>query len=105
MNAEKQTLGMFSFPTDQSFSSGDSLVLAIYGTDGALEGDYSFVDEANAKTYSLTKTGWYPLEKMQQWEATDADCANETVIIPSGKMIIITNGEGDTTLTIPSAIK
>ncbi len=98
-------LGDFAIPVDESFLSGDSLVLEIYGSDGKLEGAYSFVDEANTSTYGLTSTGWYPLEKMQNWEATDDDCANTTVIIPAGKMVIITSGEADTTLTLPNPMK
>ena len=46
-------------------------------------------------------TGWYPLEKMQQWEATDADLSND-VPVAAGKMVIITSGEADTTLTLPN---
>jgi hypothetical protein len=98
-------LGDMALPTDQAFSSGDSIVLEIYNESGSLDGDYSFVDEENASLYGLTKTGWYPLEKMQNWEATDDDCANESVTIPSGKMVIITSGEADTTLTLPNPMK
>ena len=97
------TLGDFALPTDQSFLSGDSIVLEIYGSDGSLEGAYSFVDETNASGYGLTDTGWYPLELMQQWMATDADCAND-VSIPAGKMVIITSFEADTTLTLPNPL-
>ena len=97
-----QTLASFALPTDQGFFSGDSIILEIYNENGSLDGDYSFVDEANTGTYGLTKTGWYPLEKMQNWEATDDDCANESVEIPAGKMVIITSGEADTTLTLPN---
>lgn len=97
------TLGDFALPTDEGFGSGDTIVLEIYGADGTLQGDYSFVDEANASTYGLTETGWYPLELMQQWMATDADCAND-VPVPAGKMVIITSGEADTTLTLPNPI-
>ena len=95
-------LGDFALPTDQEFFSGDTIVLEIYNENGSLDGDYSFVDEVNTGTYGLTKTGWYPLEKMQNWEATDDDCANESVEIPAGKMVIITSGEADTTLTLPN---
>ena len=98
------TLASFAFPTDQGYFSGDSIVLEIYNENGTCDGEYSFVDETNAGNYGLTKTGWYPLEKMQQWSANDDDCANETVMIPAGKMVIITSGEADTTLTVPSAI-
>ena len=98
-------LGDFAIPTDQNFLSGDSLTLAIYNESGSLDGEYSFVDEKNAAGYGLTKTGWYPLEKMQEWTATDADCANETVPIPAGKMVVITSGEADTTLTLPSPLE
>ena len=42
---------------------------------------------------------------MQEWTATDADCANETVPIPAGKMVVITSGEADTTLTLPSPLE
>ena len=97
-------LGDFALPTDQGFGSGDTIVLEIYGSDGALIADYSFVDEDNAATYGLTNTGWYPLAKMQYWEATDEDCANESVTIPAGKMVIITSGEADTTLTLPNPL-
>ena len=94
----------FAIPTDSSFVGGDSIVLEIYGSDGTLVGAYSFVDEANCESYSLTTPGWYPLDLMQQWTATDDDCANETVTIPAGKMVIITSGEADTTLTLPSPL-
>jgi len=99
------TLGDLAIPTDQSFSSGDSIVLEIYGSSGSLEGAYSFVDEDNAPFYSLNVTGWYPLEKMLYWEATDDDCANDTVAIPAGKMVIITSAEADTTLTLPNPME
>lgn len=100
-----QTLGSFAIPTDQGFGSGDTIVLEIYDETGSLEGAYSFVDEDNAVGYGLSNTGWYPLEKMQQWEATDADCANETVAVPAGKMVIIVSGEADTTLTLPNPME
>ena len=96
-----QTLGSFVVPTDQGFLSGDSIILEIYDETGTLEGAYSFVDEANTSTYGLTDTGWYPLEKMQQWEATDADLSND-VPVAAGKMVVITSGEADTTLTLPN---
>ena len=99
---ESQTLASFMLPTDSGFSSGDSIVLEIYDETGVLEGAYSFVDEDNASLYGLTTPGWYPLQKMLYWEATDADCANESVIIPAGKMVVITSGEADTTLTLPN---
>ena len=100
-----QTLASFAIPTDQGFFSGDSIVLEIYDETGSLEGSYSFVDEANAAGYGLSYTGWYPLEKMQNWEATDDDCANATVQIPAGKMVIIVSGEADTTLTLPNPME
>ena len=100
-----QTLSSFAIPTDQSFFSGDSIVLEIYDETGSLEGSYSFVDEDNAAGYGLSYTGWYPLEKMMYWEATDADCANETVAVPAGKMVIITSAEADTTLTLPNPME
>ena len=98
------TLGDFAIPTDQKFTSGDSIILAIYNEGGSLDGEYSFVDENNLAAYDLTNTGWYPLEKVQYGEATDDDCANETVTIPAGKMVIITSGEADTTLTLPNPL-
>ena len=98
-------LGDLAIPTDQGFVSGDTLVLEIYSETGSLEGAYSFVDEGNASLYGLSVTGWYPLEKMQYWEATDDDCANETVSVPTGKMVIITSGEADTTLTLPNPME
>ena len=97
------TLGDFALPVDAGFLSGDSIVLSTYGADGALEGEYSFLDEGNAATWGLTKTGWYPYEKIINWEATDDDCAND-VSVPAGKMTIIMSGEADATLTIPSAL-
>lgn len=99
------TLGDFAIPTDQGFGSGDTIVLEIYDASGSLEGAYSFVDTDNCATYSLSATGWYPLEKMQNWEATDDDCANESVVIPAGKMVLISSGEADTTLTLPNPMK
>ena len=99
------TLGDFAIPTDQVFGSGDSIVLEIYNASGSLDGEYSFVDAENATTYGLTKTGWYPLSLMQEWTATDEDCVNDKVTIPSGKMVIITSGEADTTLTLPNPMK
>lgn len=95
------TLADFAIPVDEAFGSGDSIVLEIYNESGSLDGAYSFVDEANTANYGLTNTGWYPLEKMQNWEATDEDLSN-SVSIPSGKMVIITSGEADTTLTLPN---
>ena len=97
-------LGDLALPTDQGFTSGDSIVLEIYNESGSLDGAYSFVDDDNASLYGLTITGWYPLEKMQNWEATDTDCANESVTIPAGKLVIITSGEADTTLTLPNPL-
>ena len=99
-----QTLASYALPTDQGFTSGDSIILEIYNESGSLDGAYSFVDEGNAAGYGLSYTGWYPLEKMQYWEATDADCANNTVNIPAGKMVIITSSEADTTLTLPNPL-
>ena len=96
-----QTLGSFVIPTDQGFLSGDSIILEIYDETGTLEGAYSFVDEANTSTYGLTYPGWYPFEKMQQWEATDADLSND-VPVAAGKMVVITSAEADTTLTLPN---
>lgn len=98
------TLGDFAIPTDQSFGGGDTITLEMYGTTGDLEGAYSFVDIENASLYGLTNTGWYPLEKMQNWEATDEDIAN-AVEVPAGKMVIIYCGEADTTLTLPNPMK
>ncbi len=98
-----QTLGGFSIPTDQSFMSGDSIVLSIYGTDGSLEGEYSFVDTDNAGNFGLAAPGWYPLAKVSEWEVTDDDLQN-AVVIPAGKMVIITSGEADTTLTLPNPL-
>ena len=97
-------LGDFALPTDQGFGSGDTIVLEIYDGTGTQVGEYSFVDEDNASLYGLTNTGWYPLAKMQNWEATDEDCANDSVTIPAGKMVIITSGEADTTLTLPNPL-
>ena len=99
------TLGDLAIPTDQGFLSGDSIVLEIYDETGSLEGAYSFVDADNAAGYGLSYTGWYPLEKMQNWEATDEDCANTTVQVPAGKMVIIVSAEGDTTLTLPNPME
>jgi len=99
------TLGDLALPTDQGFSSGDSISLEIYDETGSLAGAYSFVDEDNAVGYGLSYPGWYPLEKMMYWEATDADCANETVAVPAGKMVIITSAEADTTLTLPNPME
>lgn len=97
------TLGDLALPTDQNFSSGDSIMLEIYNESGSLVGEYSFVDEANAAGYGLSATGWYPLEATRYWTVTDADCAND-VSIPAGKMVIITSGEADTTLTLPKVL-
>ena len=95
----------FAIPTDQAFFSGDSIKLEVWGNDGQLVGAYSFVDEQNCATYSLTNPGWYPLELMQQWLATDADLMNDKVSIDAGQMVVITSGEADTTLTIPDPMK
>ena len=97
------TLGDLALPTDQGFGSGDTIVLELYSSAGSLEAAYSFVDEANCETYGLTNPGWYPLDLMQGWTATDDDLANN-VPLPSGKMVIITSGEADTTLTLPSPL-
>ena len=96
-----QTLASFALPTDQGFTSGDSIILEIYDETGSLEGTYSFVDDDNVATYGFTTPGWYPLEKMQNWEATDEDLSND-VVVPFGKGVIITSGETDTTLTLPN---
>ena len=103
--AEEQTIGSFKIPTDQMFGSGDSIKFEIWGNNGQLVGAYSFVDEMNCITYSLTNPGWYPLELMQQWLATDADLMNDKVSIDAGQMVVITSGEADTTLTIPDPMK
>ena len=103
MEAEAQTLASFSIPTDQGFLSGDSIMLEIYDETGSQTGAYSFADEANASLYGLSAPGWYPLEAMQYWTVTDEDCAND-VTIPSGKMVVITSFEADTTLTLPSPL-
>ena len=101
---EEQTLGSFVIPTDQAFGGGATIVLEIYGTDGKLKGEYSFCDEQNAGDYGLTNPGWYPLEAMQQWSATDEDLSND-IPLPSGQLVIITSGEADTTFTLPSPLK
>jgi hypothetical protein len=103
VSLDNQTLGSFALPTDQGFSSGDSIVLEIYNSAGSLEGAYSFVDEANCAGYGLTNPGWYPLSAMQEWTATDDDLSNN-LPIASGKMVIITSAEADTTLTLPSPL-
>lgn len=96
-------LGDLGIPTDESFMSGDSIILEIYGTDGKLKGEYSFCDEVNCGNYGLTNPGWYPYEKMMYWEATDDDLCN-TVPLASGQLVIITSSEADTTLTLPDPI-
>ena len=101
---EEQTIGSFVIPTDQMFGSGDSIVLEIWGTDGTLQGSYSFVDENNCGTYSLTNPGWYPFDKMWEWSATDDDLSNDIPVV-SGQMVIINNAEADTTLTLPDPMK
>ena len=70
---EEQTLASFLVPKDAGFTSGDSIVLEIWGADGTLQGAYSFVDNDNAATWGLTKAGWYPLSLIQEWTATDED--------------------------------
>ena len=102
---EDQTIGSFKIPTDQTFMSGDSIVLEIWGNDGSLKGSYSFCDEENCGNYGLTYTGWYPYELMRDWMATDADLANNKVSVDAGQMVVITSGEADTTLTIPDPMK
>ncbi len=98
-------LGDLALPTDQGFGSGDTIVLEIYGTDGTLQGAYSFCDTGCCEMYGLANPGWYPLEMMQLWSATDDDLANEKVTIKAGQMVIITSGEADTTLTLPDPTK
>ena len=100
---EEQTLGSFKIPTDQAFGGGATIVLEIYGTDGKLKGEYSFCDEENAAGYGLTYPGWYPLEAMQYWSATDDDLSND-VIVPFGSGVIITSGEADTTVTFAGQV-
>ena len=95
----------FAIPTDQTFMSGDSIVLEIWGNDGSLKGSYSFCDEENCGNYGLTNPGWYPYELMRDWMATDADLANNKVSVDAGQMVVITSGEADTTLTIPDPMK
>lgn len=95
----------FALPGDAGFTSGDSIVLEIWNEEGSLDGSYSFLDADNAATWGLTKPGWYPLDLIQEWTATDEDCANDKVMIPAGKMVIITSAEADTTLTLPDPTK
>ena len=95
------TLGDMAIPTDQNFSSGSSIELAIYGADGALASRYYFVDELNSSILGLTTPGWYDADAVFGWYATDADLKN-SVKIPAGQMVIITSGEADTTLTLPN---
>ena len=95
----------FALPCDAGFGSGDTIILEIWNEEGSLDGSYSFLDTDNAATWGLTKPGWYPLDLIQEWTATDNDCANDTVMIPSGKMVIITSAEADTTLTLPDPMK
>lgn len=95
----------FALPADAGFGSGDTIVLEIWDEEGSLEGSYSFMDEANMAGWGLSIPGWYPLDLVQGWTATDDDCANNKVMIPSGKMIIITSAEADTTLTLPDPMK
>ena len=102
---EEQTLGSFVIPTDQSFGGGATIILEIWGTDGKLVGSYSFCDEENCGSYGLTNPGWYPLDVMEEWTATDADLMNNVIPVKSGQMVIITSGEADTTLTLPDPMK
>ena len=95
----------FAIPTDQSFGGADSIVLEIWGTDGNSQGEFSFVDENSCNDFGLTIPGWYPIQKIKDWDVSDVDCVNEKVEIPSGQMVIITSGEADTTLTLPDPIK
>ena len=95
----------FALPVDAGFGSGDTIVLEIWNEEGSLDGSYSFLDEGNASSWGLTIPGWYPYDLIQAWTATDDDCANNKVMIPSGKMVIITSGEADTTLTLPDPMK
>ena len=95
----------FAIPTDQAFGSGASIVLEIWGNNGKLVGSYSFCDVENCGNYGLTNPGWYPLAKMEGWEATDEDLMNNKVSIAPGQMVVITSAEADTTLTIPDPMK
>ena len=101
---EEQTLGSFVIPTDTGFGSGDSIVLEIYGTDGKLKGEYSFLDEDNAASWGVSNPGWYPYDLVLEWTVSDADIAND-IPLASGQMVIITSGEDDTTLTLPDPMK
>ena len=104
VDLESQTLASFVLPTDEAFGGGDVIQLEIYDENGSLDGAYGFVDEESCELYGLSATGWYPLEPLQDWTVTDDDCANETVSLPAGKMVIITSGAADTTVTVPSAL-
>jgi hypothetical protein len=102
---ENQTVGSFKIPTDENFMSGDSIVMEVYGTDGKLTAKYTFVDENNIGNYGLTVPGWYPYDPISNWDTvTDDDCVNNTAKINAGQMVIITNGEADTTLTLPKVL-
>jgi hypothetical protein len=95
----------FAIPTDSCFMSSDSLFMEVYGTDGSLKAQYAFVDEANMANFGLTVPGWYDYATISNWDpVTDEDCKNETVKINAGQMVIITNGEADTTLTLPNVL-
>ena len=82
----------FAIPTDQMFGSGDSIKLEIWGNNGKLVGAYSFVDETNCATYGLINPGWYPLELMQQWLATDNDLMYDKGSMDAGQIVVITRG-------------
>ena len=95
----------FAIPTDSGFMSSDSIYMEVYGTDGSLKAQYTFVDEANIGNFDLTVPGWYDYETISNWDpVTDEDCRNNTVQIKAGQMVIITNSEGDTTLTLPNPL-
>ena len=101
-------LGDLALPAhteNEGFMSADSIVLEIYDETGTMTGNYAFVDNYTIGNFGLTNPGWYPWQKVSDWEVTDNDLQNDIVNIPSGKMVIITSGEADTTLTLPDPMK
>lgn len=93
-----------AIPTDQAFMAANSIVLEVYGTTGSCEHRYYFVDELNAEIEGVTTPGWYDADAYDEnFGYTDDDLRNSDDL-PSAQMVIITNSEADTTISIPTAL-
>lgn len=94
----------FAIPTNLGFQGSNSIQLEVYGITGSCERRYYFLDEETAELEEVAAPGWYDADAYDDNGGyTNDDLRNDKTLDP-GQMVIITSGEQDTTLTIPTAL-